>query len=97
MSDESDHSSKQEIFKAVAAIATACFTGILIPIAVSINSKVSDHSARIIKLESWQGDGRRYTSSDALKDYGVITSVLESQGLKLDDHENRIRSIERNR
>jgi len=78
------------------------FVGLLVPIGFAmmkkldaIEQRLDDFNGRVVALETWRGDGRRYTGEDAERDFGVLSNVLEKQGLVLEDHEMRIRSLER--
>lgn len=84
-----------EIYKFFATVAIAVSSGLLVPIAMSLNNKMDDYGNRLVRIEAWIGTGRQYTQGDAEKDMGVLSSVLRDMGLTLDDHERRIRVLER--
>lgn len=47
------------------------------------------------RLDEYSSAGPRYSRYDAEKDLGVITKLLEAQDKVVDDHEGRIRILER--
>ena len=88
-------SANSETIKLFASIVTALCMIVLVPLQGWQLAKLVDVSERLMKVETWQGMGPRYTGNDAAKDLGVLANVLESQGKTLDDHELRIRTVER--
>lgn len=61
----------------------------------TIERRLDGYTERVVRIETWMGEGRRYTKEDATRDIGVLSEVLEKSGLVLDDHEGRIRSLEK--
>lgn len=52
-------------------------------------------TANTVRLDEFGAAGPRYSRYDAEKDLGVVTALLEQQGKVVDDHEGRIRILER--
>jgi hypothetical protein len=46
-------------------------------------------------IQEFAASGPRYSRYDAEKDFGVLTDLLEKQGKVIDDHEGRIRVLEK--
>lgn len=72
---------------------------VLVPAMWKLIDKVSVLEIKAARTESFietfTMEGPRYTATDAEKDVGVLLGILERQGKVLDDHEGRIRTIER--
>lgn len=85
---------KRENIKFLATLVTALCGIVLVPINAWALNKLIDQGERLARVETWIGDGARYTSDDADRDIGILADLLRRQGLTLDDHEARIRKIE---
>jgi hypothetical protein len=55
---------------------TALGMVVLVPLLTWVLLNSVDHGTRLTSLETWRGDGRRYTPEDAQKDYGIIIEKI---------------------
>lgn len=97
--DHNDTHTQREIVRTLTAIVSALCLLVLVPLNAWALNRLVDLSERQGRLEerfnSFAGPGPRYTQTDAEKDFGILTTILERQGKIIDDHEGRIRTIER--
>lgn len=76
-------------------IISALCLATLVPLNGWALHRLVDHGERIGRMEVKLGTEPLYTFRDAKRDSGVILQMLESQGKVIDDHEGRLRIIER--
>lgn len=76
-------------------IVSALCLAILVPLNGWALSRLVDHGERLGRVEERMSTGPLYTHQDARRDSGVILKMLESQGKIIEDHEGRLRIIER--
>lgn len=88
-----------EYIKLLAAIVTAVGMMILVPLQGWTLSRVVEHGERLTAVEQWTQafvrEGGRYTADDAVRDLGVVMRLLENTGRTLEDHEGRLRIVEK--
>jgi hypothetical protein len=88
-----------EYIKLLAAIVTAVGMMILVPLQGWTLSRVVEHGERLTAVEQWTKafvrEGPRYTADDAVRDLGVVMRLLENTGRTLEDHEGRLRIVEK--
>ena len=77
-----------ELVKLLASIITAMCMLIIVPIAIWTLTTVIGYGGRIVSLEEWRGEGRRYTDIDAGKDFGVV--IVEVRQNKAGVTENQL-------
>lgn len=79
-------------------ISTFCLV-MLVPLNAWALKTIVDLQNRVSIVEtefrSFASPGPRYTAVDAERDQGVVLKLLESQGKFIDDHEGRIRILEK--
>lgn len=90
---------QSELIKLLASIVTALGMVVLVPLQIWTLSRAVDHGERIVAIEEWTSsfsrEGPRYTSKDAERDFGVIMRILDQQDKVIEDHEGRLRIVEK--
>lgn len=81
--------------RTLATIVSALCLSVLVPLNAWALSRLVDHGERLGRLEERVGTGSVYTHIDAQRDSGVILRLLETQGKIIEDHEGRLRIVER--
>lgn len=88
---------QKDTVRFLANIITAFCGVVLVPLNAWALNKLVHQGERLTAIETWMGEGSRYTDADAAKDVGILAKILEAQGKEIDDHESRIREIEKSR
>jgi hypothetical protein len=65
-----------DTIRLIAAIVTALCMVVLVPLMTWVLLATVSQGERIIALETWRGEGRRYTDVDAKKDFGVVLQLI---------------------
>ena len=86
---------QKETIKALSGAISAIALAIVVPLQVWALTRIVAIGESVVSINTWMGEGSRYTETDAAKDFGVVTKVLDAQGKEIDDHEHRIRNLER--
>ena len=85
--------------RTLAAIVSSLCLVVLVPLNAWALSRLVDHGERLGVVEERMSQfiqaGPRYTSIDAQRDQGVVLRLLEAQGKVIEDHEGRLRIVER--
>lgn len=80
-------------------ILIALLNSVLVPVIFSMSGKISQLQTSQAKteafVESFTREGPRFTENDFVREQSITLRILESQGKSLDDHETRIRQLER--
>ena len=92
---------RQDNLKLMLSIVSTLCLVVLVPLNAWALNTIVQLQSRVTSVETQMLDfksaGPRYTTNDANRDFGVVTKLLEAQGKVIDDHEGRIRLIERER
>lgn len=83
----------REMIRLVAAIVTAIGMVILIPLMSWSLLAIVSLGERTTSLEVWRGEGRRYTSVDATKDFGVVLRLIEANAEAIEENSDSIRRM----
>ena len=86
---------KTETIKLLSAIVTALGTLVIVPMMGWLLITTVAQGERIISLETWRGEGRRYTDEDAKRDFGVIIERIEINEQGVIENKLAIRELER--
>lgn len=81
--------------RTLATLVSALCLSVLVPLNAWALSRLVDHGERLGRLEERVGPSAPYTHVDAQRDSGVILRLLENQGKIIEDHEGRLRIVER--
>jgi len=79
----------------IASVITAICTFIIVPLMTWVLLTTVTQGERIVSLESWRGEGRRYTSDDAEKDFGVVLNLIEQNKSRIAENTQSIKEITR--
>lgn len=67
----------------------------LVPMMSWLLITVVAHGERIVSLETWRGEGDRYTDIDATRDFGVIVPLIQDNKDGVKENRLAIRDLEK--
>lgn len=88
--------STSDTIRLIAAIVTALCMVVLVPLMTWVLLATVSQGERIIALETWRGEGRRYTDVDAKEDFGVVLHLIRTNEAEIKANRisiNEIRKI----
>jgi len=80
------------MIKLCASIVTALGMVVLVPLVSWALLATVQQGERITSLETWRGEGRRYTDVDAERDFGVVLQLIKSNKDDIIDLEEDVKT-----